>query len=116
MNFSLIGGESKDPAAVYSAIKERIERARAEGIDKNDIERTKKVMKASGIKMFNYIEGMGNAYIRMLMKGINPLEYNKIIDSLGYEDIMERLRAHIDTGNCVLSTILPAETGGAEAV
>ncbi len=114
--FSLIGGESKDPTAVYSAIKERIERARAEGIDKNDIERTKKVMKASGIKMFNYIEGMGNAYIRMLMKGINPLEYNRIIDSLSYEDIMERLRAHFDTENCVLSTILPAETGGAEAV
>lgn len=110
--FSLMGGESKDPKAVYEKIKERILKAQKEGIDKSDIERTKKVMKASGIKLFNYIEGMGNAYIRMLLKGINPLDYNKVIDSVTYDDIMNRLNTHFDTNNCVLSTVLPTGSGG----
>ena len=110
--FSLMGGESKDPKAVYEKIKERIRKAQKEGIDKSDIERTKKVMKASGIKLFNYIEGMGNAYIRMLLKGINPLDYNRIIDSVTYDDIMARLKTHFDTNNCVLSTVLPTGSGG----
>ncbi len=110
--FSLMGGESRDPKAVYEKIKERILKAQKEGIDKSDIERTKKVMKASGIKLFNYIEGMGNAYIRMLLKGINPLDYNKVIDSVTYDDIMTRLNTHFDTNNCVLSTVLPTGSGG----
>ena len=111
--FTLIGGESKDPKAVYEKIKERIASAQRDGLDKDEISRTKKVMKASGIKIFNYIEGMGNAYIRMLLKGINPLEYNKAIDSVTYDDIMERLRTHFDVSNCVLSTVLPSDTGEA---
>lgn len=111
--FSLIGGESKDPAAVYERIKNRISQAQRDGIDKDEISRTKKVMKAAAIKMFNYIEGMGNSYIRMLLKGINPLEYNKAVDSVTYDDIMERLSSHFDVNNCVLSTVMPADAGEA---
>ncbi len=111
--FSLIGGESKDPLAVYERIKSRISQAQRDGIDKEDISRTKKVMKAAAIKMFNYIEGMGNSYIRMLLKGINPLEYNKVVDSVTYDDIMERLGSHFDVDNCVLSTVMPADAGEA---
>ncbi len=110
--FSLIGGESKDPEAVYGKVKERIKQAQNDGIDKSDIERSKKVLKASEIKLFNYIEGVGNNYIKMLFKGINPFEYGKIIDSVDYDDIMGRLSDHFDVDNCVLSVILPLNSEG----
>lgn len=106
--FTLIGGESKDPKEVYKRMKARIEKAQAEGISDKDISRAKKVAKASAVKLFNSIEGMGNSFIRLLMKGVNPLDYAKTVDEITPEDINSRLNTHFDTSNCVLSTVVPA--------
>ena len=62
---------------------------------------------------------MGNSFIRLLMKGINPLNYAQAVDSITKSDIDERLKSHFDTSNCVLSTVLPiddknSETAGEE--
>lgn len=110
--FTLIGGESKDPEAVYKRIKAEIKKAQQTGIDSEKIERARRIAKAAAIKLFNSIEGMGNSFIRLLMKGINPLEYAQAADSITKADVDERLKEHFDTDNSVLSTIVPI--GGGE--
>lgn len=117
--FTLIGGESKNPKEVYNRMKAKINQAQSEGIPQDEIDRAKKVAKASAVKLFNSIEGMGNSFIRLLMKGINPLNYAQAVDSITKSDIDERLKSHFDTSNCVLSTVLPIddknnETAGEE--
>lgn len=106
--FTLIGGESKNPKAVYERIKDRIKLAQTEGLSKDEINRAKKVAKASAVKLYNSIEGMGNSYIKLLMKGINPLMYSEVVDEISHEYIINRLNTHFDTENSVLSTILPS--------
>ena len=108
--FTMIGGESKDPKEVYRRVKEHIKKAQDTGLSHDEIERAKKVAKASLIKVFNSIEAMGNSFIRLLFKGVNPLEYAAAIDSVPDVAVNERLKNHFDLSNCVLSTILPDDS------
>ncbi len=110
--FTLIGGESREPKLVYDRIKQRIKSAQESGISHEEIVRAKKVLKACAIKLFNSIEGMGNSFIRLLFKGIDPLKYSDVIDNVSDEEINHRLNTHFDVSNCVLSTVLPADTQG----
>ena len=107
--FSLIGGESPEPKKVYEIIKERLDKFRNTGIDDETISRAKKVLISQDIKTFNSVERMGNAFIRQLINGQNPLEYKSVVDSITNDDIQKRLCEHFDTQNSVLSVVRPID-------
>lgn len=112
--FTLIGGESKDPDKVFELVKAEINKTIEFGLDKESLERAKKTTQASLIKLFNSIEGMGNAFIRQIMCGVNPLALANIIDEIAEEEYNERLKKYFNTDNCVLSVVRPvsAQKGG----
>ncbi len=107
--FTLFGGESKDPQAVYDRVKKEIRSCQKEGLPKDAVERAKKCMVSAGIRLFNNVESMGNAFLRRVMNGSDPLGYAEMVGAVSYEDVMERFCEHFDTENCVLSVIRPAE-------
>ena len=61
--FTMIGGESKDPKEVYRRVKEHIKKAQDTGLSHDEIERAKKVAKASLIKVFNSIEAVSYTHL-----------------------------------------------------
>ncbi len=105
--FTLIGGESKAPEEVYKEIKKVLDKCANDGIDKAAAERAKKVLISRDISLFNNVEAMGNAFIRQLKNNQNPLNYKNAVQSVTYEDIMNRLTEHFDTSNSVLSVVRP---------
>ncbi len=105
--FSLIGGESNNPEKVYEIIKEHIANICKTGIDKEILDRTRRVIISQDIKTFNNVERMGNSFIRQLMNGCNPLKYGEYVNSVTDEDIHQRLLEHFDVSNCVLSVVKP---------
>lgn len=105
--FTLIGGESKAPEEVYKEIKKVLDKCANDGIDKAAAERAKKVLISRDISLFNNVEAMGNAFIRQLKNNQNPLNYKNAVQSITYEDIMNRLAEHFDTSNSVLSVVRP---------
>lgn len=105
--FTLIGGESKAPEEVYKEIKKVFDKCVNDGIDKAAAERAKKVLISRDISLFNNVEAMGNAFIRQLKNNQNPLNYKNAVQSVTYEDIMNRLTEHFDTSNSVLSVVRP---------
>ncbi len=105
--FTLIGGESKSPEEVYKEIKKVLDKCANDGIDKAAAERAKKVLISRDISLFNNVEAMGNAFIRQLKNNQNPLNYKNAVQSVTYEDIMNRLTEHFDTSNSVLSVVRP---------
>lgn len=108
--FTLIGGESAQPEKVYDIIKSKIDGFRQSGINSELIQRSKKVLISQNIKLFNSVENMGNAFIRQLLNGQNPLEYRAAVESVTNEDIQNRLIEHFDTSNCVLSVVRPVDS------
>ena len=105
--FTLIGGESKAPEEVYKEIKKVLDKCANDGIDKAAAERAKKVLISRDISLFNNVEAMGNAFIRQLKNNQNPLNYKNAVQSVTYEDIMNRLAEHFDTSKSVLSVVRP---------
>ncbi len=107
--FSLIGGESKDPEAVYATVKEHLAKLMEAGIPAEDIARAKKKLRASHIRIFNSAERMGNSFIRQIFSGYNPLVAGDALDALSEREIMARFREHFAVDNCVLSVVYPMD-------
>ncbi len=105
--YTLIGGDSSEPEKVFEIVKERIDHHVKTGIDKDLIERAKKVLISQDIRLFNSVENMGNTFVRQLINSQNPFEYKDTVENLTYEEIYDRLCEHFDTSNCVLSVIRP---------
>lgn len=108
--FTLLGGESSNPKKVYEIIKDKIDYYIKNGIPESSFERAKKVLVSQDIKLFNNLEAMGNAFIRSIINGQNPLEYREVVKSVTYSDVMNRLKTHFDTSNCVLSVVKSPNT------
>lgn len=105
--FTLIGGASKDPEKVYQTVKEYINSMVKDGIPPTDIDMARKTLIASNIRIFNSVERMGNAFIRSVMAGTNPLSYSEAVAKVTDTIVFNRLKEHFDTSNCVLSVVSP---------
>lgn len=114
--FTLIGGESRDPEAVYQRIREELLRLCRDGISEERLARARKVLISGGIRIFNSVERMGNAFIRQAFAGFNPLSFGEAVERVTDEMVMKRLRSHFDVENCVLSVVSPAEEAQEGAV
>ncbi len=105
--FSSLGGESKNPEEVYSRVIRRIELAKQNGLDEEDINRVKKVLIGANLKGYNDVERIGNNFIRAFMSGINPFEYESIAQDVTKSALEKRLREHFDESASVLSVVEP---------
>ncbi|MGO1041582.1 EF-P 5-aminopentanol modification-associated protein YfmH [Clostridioides difficile] len=105
--FSVIAGDSKEPKKVKEIILEYIERAKKEGLSKEEFERTKKKKIGSFIKCFDSINFIGNSFISYIFKDINILDYLDIIKDVTFEEVEERLKEHFKEEYCVISIVEP---------
>lgn len=107
--FSLIGGESTDPEQVYQRILETIRCAIRDGIPKDALQRARKSLISGYIRIFNSVEKIGNAMLRQVMAGCNPLAYEDVVKEITDQDITKRLADHFNPENGVLSVVKPTE-------
>ncbi len=112
--FTLLGGESRDPKAVYDRVKKKLSDLYREGIPAADLARARKVLISSNIRVFNNVERMGNAFLRQVLDGHQPLAFGEMVAAVRDEEILARLKEHFDIQNCVLSVVYPVteETEG----
>ena len=107
--FSSVCGESKDPKKVYEAVLAEIENLRVEGISEDDFERTKKVLWGHYIRSMNDTESYANAFIADTFMGIDYFNYDKVYQSVTFEDVKNRFTEHFKKGYSALSVINPIE-------
>lgn len=105
--FTLLGGESRDPEAVYAKVKEYLEGLMEQGIPQEDLTRARKTLVSRNIRLFNSVERMGNAFIRQIFSGYHPLQMKEALSRLTDAEVNDRLREHFATDNCVLSVVNP---------
>ncbi len=105
--YTAIGGESREPHTVYARVKEYLNKAVQEGLSGEAVKRAKKVLLGKHLRMFNNVEYMGNDFIRRVLNGCGPLEYERVLNNITETELAGRLKEHFDTQNCVLSVIQP---------
>lgn len=105
--FTLVGGESRDPEAVYAKVREYLDGLMVNGISEEALARARKTLVSRNIRLFNSVERMGNAFIRQIFSEYHPLQMKEALNQLTDAEVNDRLREHFATDNCVLSVVNP---------
>ena len=105
--FVAVSGESQNPEKVREIVLSEIENLKNEGILKEEIERTKKALLGSYIKMFNSVSAISHSFMSNIFKGIMPFDFFDIINDIKDEDIINRLNTYFDAEKTVLSVVNP---------
>ena len=107
--FTIIGGDSKDPREVKKIILEHIEKYKEEGLNKDEFDRVKKKKIGNFLKYFDSVNFIANSFLSYNFKGINLLDYLDEIKAVTFEEVEERLKAHLKEEYCVISIVEPSK-------
>lgn len=92
--FLLITGLSRKPEEVIKRVKEEIENAKVNGLNKEDFERNKKKLYGDYISEYNSVDETARMFLSDYFKGINSFEYleryNEITKEYA-EDILKKV-------------------------
>lgn len=105
--FSAVGGESKNPKAVYEKILAEIERICQCGISEDDFNRTKKVLWGHYIRSLNDTEEYADTFLRYSFMDIDYFNYDKVYKSVTFEDVKNRFNEHFKKGFSAISIVNP---------
>ncbi|MDO5095797.1 MAG: pitrilysin family protein [Peptostreptococcaceae bacterium] len=108
--YSIISGESREIDKVHQKIRECIEEAKRNGIDKEVFERIKKAKLGSFVRGFDSIEGVANSFLNYYFSDIHSFDIYEAIRSVTLEDVNKRLQEHFDEEMEVISIVNPIES------
>lgn len=102
-------GESKDPDAVASAIREEVLRLQRDGLDPVEFERLRRQSYGRTIMDFNDIDGLANDLVTAHFEGFDLFDDLDLYKNLTVAEAEAQLRAQFDPDATALSLILPEE-------
>ncbi|WP_353094085.1 pitrilysin family protein [Tissierella praeacuta] len=104
---SLITGESKNPKEVYNRVISLFEKQGESILLEEDFNRIKKKAMGEFLMGLNSVEFIANTFISFYFDGLLLINYLDILQSITYDNIIERFNSHFTKDNVVLSIINP---------
>lgn len=104
----IFSGESCDPKATASIIKEKIREIKSQGISKEDFERARKKLYGREIMSYNDVDELANNLIAASFMGEDLFDEFEMLKVLTCEDVDEFLDKILNEEYSALSVILPA--------
>jgi len=105
--FTAIGGESRDPIAVRTAVESAVADVVRSGFVSHDIARIKKMFKGGFLRRFNSIEGIGNSFMRSIFDGIDVFSTLDVYDEISTDEVNAFFAEHFRAENMGLSVVEP---------
>ncbi len=106
---SLIGGQSPDPEKVFEEIIGLINKPIDQILKEEDFNRIKSKNLGSFIMGFNSIEFIANNFVDMYFDDFNLLNYLNLIETIEFQELIQRFKEHFTEDNVVLSIIKPLQ-------
>ncbi len=103
---SMISGESKDPDQVYERICAAFDRAKQDGIDKEEFARVKKSTYGRYLGLFSKPESIASAMTNCYFAGVDVYELVELVANCTQEQLEERLRKDFDSERSSLSIVM----------
>ena len=101
----LITGQATEPEKLFDKFKSKIEEIKQNGIDKDDFERTKKMIYGGYVKEYNDVADIARMFLSDSFKGINSFDYIEEIGSINIEYGEQILDNVFVENKMVLSTV-----------
>ncbi len=105
--YNSISGEADDPHAVMSEILDHIQKLLANGLDREDFMRSKRILYAEAVKSYDSTESIANNLFSFVTDGFELLSDTDIIDSISFEEICELFDSAFEKERITLSVVLP---------
>lgn len=101
----LITGQSNDPEKLFEMFKQKVNEIKGNGINKEDFERTKKMIYGEYVKEYNDIVDISRMFLSDYFKGINSFEYIEEINTIYIEFVEQILKEVFNDKKMVLSVV-----------
>lgn len=105
--FSVLGGESPDPAKVRDRFCQAVEDMKKTGLDADAYERLVKSALGRYMRQFNSVERISHLFISVYFKGVNVFDYLKVYDKITLKYVNEVFEEHFKPDNLAISVIRP---------
>ena len=102
-----VEGESENPKAVYDKIMQYISDLMQEGLSREEVERTKKVIWGDYIKSYNDVEEFAHAFMNLYMADAMYTNYEKVYQDVTYEDVCRRFKLLYAKDKTAISIVNP---------
>ena len=103
--YAVIQGQSKEPKKVLEFLKQEIEEIKQNGINKEDFERTRKMIYGDYIKEYNSVSDIATMFLADYMKGINSFNYLEEYSSVTIEYVEQVLKEVFKSEYIALSVV-----------
>ena len=103
----IIGGESRDPEAVATAVRSEVARLQREGIREADFIAARNAVYGQMIAQLDNPEACGDLLVDAHLDGYGPFEPLEAVAALTVEDVMRRLMMDFDEQASSLSIVNP---------
>ena len=101
----LISGVSRDTDKFFNEFNQEVQNYINNGIDKEDFERTKKMIYGEYIKEYNDVSDIARMFLTDYMKGVNSFDYIEEIITLDLEYVKQVLKDNFIEHKMVYSVI-----------
>ncbi len=105
--YNSVSGEADDPRAVLDEILAYIEKIKRNGLDHEDFLRAKRVMYADSVRVFDSVEGIGNAMFSVICEDGEIFEQVESTENVTFEDTQSAFLRFFASPNITLSVIKP---------
>ncbi len=104
-----VSGESRDPKAVFAALKEGFRRLVRESIPAEEFEEAQKTVYGHYVRMSERVEGVASSLMNCYFPGVDPYELCETAAGATVEKVLERAKAVYSEERAALSVIVPPE-------
>ena len=101
----LITENANNPEVLFEELREEIENFKKNGLNKEDFERTKKMIYGEYVKEYNDVTSIARMFLSDFMKGINPFDYLEEVDIMDLNFVDQVLKNNFDLEKMVLSVV-----------
>lgn len=101
----LITGQSNDPEKLFEMFKQRVKEIKESGINREEFERTKKMIYGEYVKEYNDIVDISRMFLSDYFKGINSFDYIEEINTIYIEFVEQILKDVVNEKKMVLSVV-----------
>lgn len=107
----IFSGESRDPDAVYSKIKEAIAKLGSGGISDEDFELAKRILYGRSLSAFGNVRAIASNLLQAHISGIDVYTQMETISAAKKEDILPFISTHLNTERSAISIVWPIDGG-----
>ncbi|HET6201821.1 MAG TPA: pitrilysin family protein [Planctomycetota bacterium] len=106
--FTVLGGETSEPARFREELLVTLERAKREGIRPEDFERVRRRHVGSAVRRYQSSESTAMGHLREALRGLPPFAHVRALEEARLEEAQEWLRRLFRPDRLAVSVLLPA--------